>query len=69
MMSQASCQALGGNMDLPLQGSNESAEELRKNEFAIVVTSSVGVERTSAESGDAGHEWTPDTYNKFSGEV
>lgn len=64
MISQASCQAV----DLPIQGGNDSAEELRKNDSAIVVTSSVGVERSSAESHERGQDWVPDTYNNF-GEV
>lgn len=67
MISQASCQAMN-TTDLPMQGGNDSAEELRKNDSAIIVTSSVGVERCSAESGERGQEWVPDTYNNF-GEV
>jgi hypothetical protein len=67
MISQASCQAINGT-NLPIQGGNDSAEELRKNDSAIVVTSSVGVERSSAESHERGQEWVPDTYNNF-GEV
>ena len=56
MVSQASCQALGG--DLPTHNANESVEKLR-NDSAIVVTSSVGVERSSLESGETGQEWGP----------
>ena len=67
MISQASCQAMNGP-DLVIQSGSESVEELRKNDTAIIVTSSVGVERSSAESHERGQEWVPETYNNF-GEV
>jgi hypothetical protein len=67
MISQASCQAMNGP-DLVIQNGSESVEELRKNDSAIIVTSSVGVERSSAESHERGQEWVPETYNNF-GEV
>lgn len=64
MVSQASCQAMN-DFTLPVQGASESAEELRKNDSAIVVTSSVGVERSSAESHERGDVYVQETYNHF----
>ena len=64
MVSQASCQAMN-DFALPVQGASESAEELRKNDSAIVVTSSVGVERSSAESHEIGDVYVQETYNHF----
>ena len=64
MISQASCQAMN-DFELPVQGSNESAEELRRNDSAIIVTSTVGVERGSAESHERGDVYVQETYNHF----
>jgi hypothetical protein len=62
--SQASCQALD-RADKLIRSVNDSAEELKMKDSGIIVTSSIGVERRSAESHERGHEWVPESYNHF----
>ena len=69
LVSQASCHVMTSfGPDQVIQRGecqNDSEEELWKNDSAIVVTSSVGIETHSAESHETPPEFLHETYNNF----
>jgi hypothetical protein len=69
MISQSSCHVMSNfESDQVIQRGecrNDSEEKLWKNDTAIVVTSSVGIETHSAELHETPPEFVQETYNNF----